>query len=114
MENQQIVSIKKDELIGLMREISRLIASEIRSRDSVKFRYLKFPEEIIEITGGYIAESTIRGWKSKGYLRTIKIGTKSFVTPVDWDWFIDNHRELMAKHPDNRKDKMRKKNDKKR
>jgi hypothetical protein len=65
-------------------------------------RLYKFPEDIHTMLGGHVATPTIRGWKTSGYLRTTKIGAKSFVAPEAWQWFIDNHKELMAKEPRNR------------
>ena len=60
-------------------------------------RLYKFPEDIYAILGGHVPESTIRSWKHAGYLRTRKIGIRTFVTQESWQWFLDNHKELMAK-----------------
>ncbi len=107
MENQEVIG--KNDLVTIVQQLARLIASELRVTSHVS-RYLKFPEDIITITGGYIAESTIRSWKTQGYLRTVKIGTKTYVRPDDWDWFIANHRKLMSKSKRNRKSRLGVKN----
>jgi len=108
MENPEVIG--KNDLGTIVQQLARLIASELRVT-SVP-RYLKFPEDIITITGGYIAESTVRSWKTQGFLKTIKIGTKTYVRPDDWDWFITNHRELMAKSKRSRKNRLGLKNGK--
>jgi hypothetical protein len=65
-------------------------------------QYYKFPEDIISMTGGHIPVGTIRAWKTDGYLRTFKLGRRTFVRPEDWQWFIDNHLTLMAARENNR------------
>ena len=100
---QKLVAISRRELVELMEVVARTVTDAVRERSQLKLPvYYKFPEDIINITGGYVAEATIRGWKSAGYLRTVKIGSKSFVKPDDWEWFLAHHRELMANNPRNR------------
>ena len=109
MENHNVT--KNNELVGIVQQLARLITSELRATSHVtRYHYLKFPEDIIIITGGYIAESTIRSWKTQGYLRTIKIGAKTYVKPEEWEWFLANHRELMQKSERNRKNRLGTKN----
>jgi hypothetical protein len=57
----------------------------------------KFPEDLVQILGGHVSEWTIRDWKKRGYLRTMKVGAKTFVTQESWEWFLCNHRELMER-----------------
>lgn len=100
---QELVAISQQELVQLMEVVARTVTDAVRNKPPVKLPvYYKFPEDIIDMTGGHIAEATIRGWKSAGYLRTLKIGTKSFVKPDDWEWFLAHHKELMARDPRNR------------
>ena len=111
MENHTVT--QNNELVTIVQQLARLIASELRVTSHVtRYHYLKFPEDIVTITGGYIAESTVRSWKTQGFLKTIKIGTKTYVRPDDWEWFVANHRKLMAKSKRNRKDRLGAKNDK--
>jgi len=98
----EVVTIPRQELVELMAVVARTVREELRARQWRLPVYYKFPEDIIEMTGGHIAESTIRSWKSAGYLRTFKIGTKTYVKPEDWEWFLAHHKELMARHPRNR------------
>ena len=108
---QKLVAISRQELVDLMELVTRTVTNAVRERSQFKLPvYYKFPEDIINITGGYIAEATIRSWKSAGYLRTVKIGTKAYVKPDDWEWFIANHKELMASNPRNRGIRFSKKN----
>ena len=113
LENQNVP--QQNELIIIAQQLARSIIQELRhSSPGVAGAgispYLKFPEDLIVITGGYIAESTIRNWKTQGFLKTIKIGTRAFVKPEDWEWFLANHRELMQKSQRNRKNRLGTKN----
>lgn len=100
---QKLVAISRRELVELMEVVARTVTDAVRERSQLKLPvYYKFPEDVINMTGGYIAEATIRSWKSAGYLRTVKIGSKSFVKPDDWEWFLAHHKELMARSPRNR------------
>ena len=102
-KEQKLVVISRRELVELMEVVARTVTDTVRERSHLKLPiYYKFPEDIMNMTGGYIAEATIRSWKSAGYLRTVKIGSKSFVTPDDWEWFLAHHKELMARSPRNR------------
>lgn len=90
-----------EEIIIPRGELPKLVAAlaeQIRDRLIAPAlpRYYKFPEDIITMTGGHIPTGTILGWKTAGYLRTFKIGRRAYVRPEDWQWFLDNHAELMA------------------
>jgi len=56
----------------------------------------KFPEDIVKILGDHVPENTIRSWRTAGYLRITYVGIRPFVTQEQWQWFLDNHKELMA------------------
>ena len=100
---QELVAISRRELVELMEMVARTVTDAVREKSQLNLpAYYKFPEDIINMTGGYVAKATIRGWKSAGYLRTVKISSKSFVKPDDWEWFLANHKELMAKSSRNR------------
>ena len=81
------------ELAQLRALVTQAIVPDSHSRPGgdVLPQYFKFPEDIITMTGGHVPEGTIRRWKTDGYLRTIKIGRRSFVTPEAWKWFLKNH-----------------------
>ena len=103
-QEQKLVAISRQELVEIMQVVARTVTNTVRESSQLKLPiYYKFPEDIMNMTGGYIAEATIRSWKSAGYLRTVKIGTKAFVKPDDWEWFLVHHKELMAKNPRNRR-----------
>jgi len=101
--DQNYVTLSRNELVELMRAMAMTVTDAVKEKTQIRLPvYYKFPEDIVSMTGGYIAETTIRGWKSAGYLRTVKIGAKSFVKPEDWEWFLLHHKNLMAKNPRNR------------
>lgn len=84
-------------------DIAQLVAVAVRdalAAGVVKVAALpvmyKFPEDIAVILGGHVPVGTIRSWKTCGYLRTNKVGVRSYVTAENWQWFLDNHGELMA------------------
>ncbi len=103
MENEQL-TIPKETFANLMTSMAKEMATAVKSQMAEPRLpvYYKFPEDIIAMTGGHIAEATIRSWKSAGYLRTFKIGAKAYVRPADWDWFLSHHKGLMAKESRNR------------
>ncbi len=106
---QDLVVLSKQDLVELMEVVARTVTMAVEKTRQARLPvYYKFPEDIVEITGGYIAVSTIRGWKSAGYLRTVKIGAKSYVKPEDWEWFLAHHKELMANSARNRGDRLSK------
>ena len=93
-----------------LEKIAEAVASQLLACGGIKTAPLPvlyaFPEDIFTILRGKVKESTIRAWKTKGYLRTEKIGIRSFVTPEDWQWFRVNHKELMtanSTHPSKEK-----------
>ena len=112
MENHTVT--QNNELVTIVQQLARSIVQELRYVDNSSIPpYLKFPEDLIVITRGYIAESTIRSWKTQGFLKTIKIGTKTYIKPEEWEWFLANHRELMQKSQRNRKNRLGRENDNK-
>jgi len=103
MDEKELIAISRKELVELMELMAKSVTTAVREVAQPKLPvYYKFPEDIVSMTGGYIAVSTIRGWKTAGYLRTVKIGSKTYVRPDDWEWFLENHRELMAHSPRSR------------
>lgn len=62
----------------------------------------KFPEDIRTILRDKVAESTVRGWKTMGYLQTTKVGSKTYVTPEQWLRFVTTHQEVMKKNNNRR------------
>lgn len=95
------ITIPTDNLSKFMAAIAEQVAARLQGHLVAIPRYYKFPEDIVTMTGGHIPVGTIRSWKTAGYLRTFKIGRRTFVKPEDWQWFIDNHGELMAAAPNN-------------
>jgi len=109
MGERELIAISREELVELMEVVARSVTAAVRETQYKLPVYYKFPEDIVNMTGGYIAVSTIRGWKSAGYLRTVKIGSKTFVRPEDWEWFLEHHRELMARSPRSRGERFERK-----
>jgi len=107
MSGEQLI-IASGDLPKFMAEIAEQVAARVSAQIQAPRlpQYYKFPEDIISMTGGHIPTGTILGWKTSGYLRTFKIGRRAFVKPTDWQWFLDNHSELMAAAPSNRGVKM--------
>lgn len=62
----------------------------------------KFPEDIATILGGHVKVNTIRSWKTKGLLRTRKVGAKTFVEQSAWTYFLENNNAMMKGSDDNR------------
>ena len=96
-----VVMLSREDLAEMMELVAKTVASEFRRKAGLP-RLYAFPDDIAEILGGRVQVSTIRSWKTAGYLRTIPIGAKSFVKPEDWEWFIANHKHLMAASPQSR------------
>lgn len=101
--SSQILEIFNElaELRAMIRQAVALATAPPPAASAIP-KYYKFPEDIVTMTGGHIPVGTIRRWKTAGYLRTTKLGSRSFVTPADWQWFMDRHQQLMAASPNNR------------
>lgn len=95
------VTLDRNDLVELMETVARTLTRVTRDTQSLPTLYA-FPEDIVTILRGKVAEKTVREWKTKGYLRTIKVGIRSFVKPSDWDWFLEHHKELMRNNEDSR------------
>lgn len=104
------IIIPQGDLPKLLAAIAEQVAARIGGQLSPLPRYYKFPEDIITMTGGHIPTGTILGWKTSGYLRTFKIGRRAYVEPQAWQWFLDNHGELMAAAENNRGRRLGRKN----
>lgn len=99
------ITLAPDQLSSLIDQVTKQLTAVLAPSAGLPVCY-KFPEDIITITGGHIPVGTIRGWKTRGYLRTIKIGRRSFVTHDSWEWFLTYHGELMAAAGDTRSAKI--------
>ena len=90
------ILITKDELKCIISSVVAEVVAGINTQPSLPV-YYKFPEDIYTTLKGFVAKSTIRNWRSYGYLKVTKIGQKAFVKPKDWEWVVENYGPLMRK-----------------
>jgi hypothetical protein len=89
------MEVTRDELQQIVSQaVQQAMSTGVMKVAALPVMY-KFPEDLVQILGGHVSAWTIRDWKKRGYLRTTKVGAKTFVTQESWQWFLDNHKELM-------------------
>lgn len=93
------VTMSRADLTTLAGEMAKQIAGVVQHQQCLPELYA-FPEDIVTITKGKVPINTIKYWRQMGWIKITKLGRHLFVTPEDWQYFVENHHyRLKGRRP---------------